>query len=142
MTIEPLTKWWHLEHSIRMARECLPDQTEGIREEINHPDASYWVALVNGGVKGFAGIKKSGINRHVFEFPWCVVHPDYRGQQIGRALTEIRIAEARRRGAKLVLLSTPVPTIDERYGVRMALDIPGAWANHLMVLKLEQRSSD
>lgn len=140
--IVPMVKWWHLEHSLQLARQTLkPDAVisfDDLRQELLHLDAQYYVALVNGGVKAFAGFKKTGINRYVFEFPWCVVHKDYQRQGIGRALTERRIIEVKKRGGELILLSTPVPEIYQRYGFRVFATVPG-WADQLMLLSTASR---
>ena len=142
MTVEivPMTEWYHLEHSLHLARQTLDPKAytdiHSLRNELCHPDAQYYVALVHGGVKGFAGWKKSGINRHVFEFPWCVVHPEYRGQGIGRLLIEHRIADVTRHGGRAIIITTPTPKLYIKFGFRTIEVLPGLWANHLMLLVL------
>jgi GNAT superfamily N-acetyltransferase len=137
--IVPMETWWHLEHSLITARMALPDGVvahHALRNDLLHPDAKYFVALVNGGVKGFAGVKKTGVNtKAIFEFPWCIIHPEYQGHGLGRALTEARINYVREAGGSVILLTTPHPQVYEKYGFRVLMKIPD-WADNLMVKEL------
>lgn len=133
--VVPMSQWWHLEYSIRLAKETLshPYSPYKLREELICPGATYFVALVHGGVKGFAGYKKTGISETVFEFPWCVVTKEYQGKGLGRLLTEHRLAEVKAKGAQAVLLATPHPKIYQRYGFRMVAVLEKDWAPYLML---------
>ena len=138
-----MREWWHYEHSLQLARQTLDPKAiisiHDLRDELTHPDAQYYVALVHGGVKGFAGFKKTGINRAVFEFPWCVVHADYRGQGIGRALIEHRIAAVKERGGHAIMITTPSPKLYVRFGFRTVEVLRSLWADHLMLLTLDDQ---
>ena len=140
VTVTPMDQWWHLEHSIQVARRALDPKNlssfADLRAEICHAEAYYHVALMDGCVVGFGGFKKTGINRRVYEIPWCVVHPEYQKHGIGRLLTERAIEDVRERGGKIIFLSTPSPEFYSRFGFRLIDHIPGMWAAHIMSLRL------
>jgi len=75
-------------------------------------DAELVVATVDGRVAGAVGYCGPGRPKQPwFDVAWpcvrmLVVHPDYRGLGIGRALTEECIRRARRDGAALIALHT------------------------------------
>jgi len=136
--IVPMEQWWHLEHSIKLAIDTLDsDKIKNIRKELTHPDSFYFVALVNGGVKGFAGYKTTHVNPFIYEFPWCVVHPDYQRKGLGRALTGTRIQEIRNKNGQAIILTTGKPEVYEKYGFELLKKLPGEyWANHFMMMVL------
>ena len=139
--IVPMETWWHLEHSIQLARSCFKHDLKAIaslRDEILDHNAFYWVILVNGGVKGFGGIKKTGIHSQVYECPWRVINPEYRGHGIGNRLMQVRLDEIKRRGGQFVLLSTPNPQLCEKFGFKLIATLKDTWAPYVMMLKMDE----
>lgn len=135
--IKPMESWWHLENSVSLAGFHVP-QAGNIRKEMLHPDAFYFVAMYGSRVIGFGGVKKTGINKSVWEIPWCVVHPDFRGNGIGGSITSICIAHAVANGCKAIFLSTPEPKLYTGHGFKVIGELPGDhWAKHLMLLVIE-----
>jgi GNAT superfamily N-acetyltransferase len=136
--VVPMQQWWHLEHAIKMTRDTVPNAPgpQHLRHEFTHPDATYYVALENGGVKAVAGYKRTGVNQAIFEFPWCVVHPDWQRQGLCRRLTERRIQAVKDLGGKAIILTTSKPEVYERFGFLTRAVIPNVWANFFMMLLL------
>ena len=128
--------WWKLERSISLSALHVP-QAVNIRKEMSHPDATYFIAMYGPRVIGFEGIKETGIHHTVWEIPWCIVDPEFRGKGIGKALTNTCIDYAVGHGGKAVFLSTPAPRLYEWRGFKVVGELPGdVWAKHLMLLVL------
>lgn len=135
--ITPVDVWWKLERAISLSGLHVP-QAVNIRKEMTHIDATYFVAMYGPRVIGFEGIKETGIHHTVWEIPWCIVDPEFRGKGIGRALTNTCIDYAVGHGGKAVFLSTPAPKLYEWRGFRVVGELPGdVWAKYLMLLILE-----
>lgn len=108
---------------------------DNICYELADPYAWYYVAWLANAIVGFAGYRRSSINYDVYELAWCNVLAEYRGQGIGRALTEHRIKMVEVSHGRAILLSTHLPELYERYGFR-SLGIFKWWASdetHLMI---------
>ena len=130
--------WWYLENSISIAKAHVP-QAVNIRDELLDADATYYVAIYGNKVCGFSGIRRTGINRDkVYEIPWCIVHPDYRGQGLARGLTKRCVRHVSIWGGHVILLSTPEPRFYSGLGFKTVVEMPeDIWARHLMMLVLE-----
>jgi amino-acid N-acetyltransferase len=72
---------------------------EGVAEHFRH----FLVARANGGVVGSLGMERYGPSALLRSL---AVAPEYRGQGLGRALTERLLEEAREQGVKRVFLLT------------------------------------
>jgi len=89
--VRALPAWFGIEEGIAEARGYLETQ-EG------------FVAEVDGRVAGFLTFASAFLES--VEITWMAVSPEHHRRGIGRALTEAVVAEARARGASLLLVKT------------------------------------
>ncbi len=68
------------------------------------PTGALWLAEFEGKLAGCVALRALG--RHICEMKRLYVRPEYRGQQIGRALAERVLEEARQLGYRAIVLDT------------------------------------
>jgi predicted N-acetyltransferase YhbS len=83
-------------------------------------------SIVGAGIIGFAGFAPDMMMNGSYDLIFVVVHSAYQGHGAGRALTEARIAEIRKRGGTMVSLMTQKPEFFRKFGFR-ALDVHDGW---------------
>ena len=74
---------------------------EAVERVLDHPDAAYFVASVEGGVRAYCSVAVDG---EPARLPSIYVHPDRWGEGLGTALLERALAWADERGAETIEL--------------------------------------
>lgn len=69
----------------------------------------------HGEVIGFAGYRRSWIMADAWELIWSAVAPEWRGHQVGRLLTELRLHLIEREGGSMITLMTKSPGFYRRF---------------------------
>lgn len=85
--------------------------------------APHFYVAENLGIIGFSAFCPSMKMRDSYDLIWIAVHRDYQGKGVGRALTQVRLDEIKRRGGSLVSLVTQKPKFFEGFGFKKVDDL-------------------
>lgn len=100
----------------RIARRAFLEMSVSLRVPECH--INYYVAHSAGSIIGCAGMQASRILEGVYDFIFIGVDPDHQGRDVGRALTEHRIAEVQRRDGVAIHTITSKPGFFRKFGFR------------------------
>jgi N-acetylglutamate synthase-like GNAT family acetyltransferase len=94
------------------------------------------VATLDGGeFLGFAAYEANMLMKGSFALIWIAVHPAYQKSGAGRALTEYRLDEIRKRGGQMVTLVTQKPDYFGKFGFFKLHHIGNEWYLMLKLFK-------
>lgn len=89
-------------------------------------------------VMGVAAMQPTMIFPGSYDFIYLAVHPEYRGEGIGRALTQHRIDEVRKRGGAFASLVTQKPKFFNKFGFMTLHGLGNGWVKMLAQFKLAE----
>ena len=95
-------------HILRLntPRYFAPEEEADFIEYLDKHLEAYFVVEESGQVVGAGGLNYLD-NNALVRISWDLIHPDFQGRGIGRALTQFRIAEARSKpGVRLIQVRT------------------------------------
>lgn len=97
----------------------------------------FFVADEGNGVVGFSAYQPSMRMKDAFDLIWIAVHADHQGKNLGTLLTQVRLAEIKKRGGSFVSLVTQKPRFFSKFGFRI-VDIHDSWCfMHMKLSKVE-----
>lgn len=103
-------RWWHIEEALPIEQDLFgPERWTDAMFWNELANGNYYVAaLEDGALVGYGGLAVSGTDAWVQNI---AVRRDAQRRGTGRALLEALLAEARRRGARAVLLEVAVDNV-------------------------------
>jgi ribosomal protein S18 acetylase RimI-like enzyme len=106
-------------------------------EEVDNDYApKFFVATLDGGeFLGFAAYEANMLMKGSFSLIWIAVHPAYQKSGAGRALTEYRLDEIRKRDGQMVTLVTQKPDYFSKFGFFKLHHIGNEWYLMLKLFK-------
>lgn len=100
---------------------------------------NYYVAEIDGKIVGAGGFNLSA-EGDVAKISWDIIHPDYQGKGVGRALTRFRIDRIRQiLGVKTISVRTTqlVYPFYEKFGLKIREVVKDYWAEGFDLYRLD-----
>lgn len=85
-----------------------PWQEDLYRQELRNPSGHYTVAILQGKIVGYAGLRINGDQAHLMTM---VVDPDYRGLGVGDAILDYKLNLVKQKRARSIILEVRVSNI-------------------------------
>lgn len=96
----------------------------------------FYVAETSLGVCGFSAFEPSMLMKDAYHLIWIAVEVDYKSTGIGKALTNCRLEEIKKRGGSMVQLVTQKPGYFEKFGFFKLTPLDNGW--WLMMIRLKE----
>jgi len=118
-----------------------PAEEEDLRRYLNEKIETYLVVEVAGKIVGAGGINYFPAERTA-RLAWDLIHPDWQGKSIGKALTERRINSLRQDdGVDSIVVRTTQLAYQfyEKLGFKLTRVEPDFWAEGFDLYDMQQR---